>query len=56
MKTTNDDEPIEDDKGRQTFFYVEFGDHKIPVYMPGTFMFNGVKDGSNLAVYDFKRA
>ena len=56
VKMTDDDHPIEDDKGRQTFFYVKLGEFEIPVYMPGTFMFNGVKDGGDLAIYDYKRA
>ena len=54
--TKDDEELIEDDKGRQTYFYVMFGQYKFPVYMPGTFMFNGVKDESPLAIIDIHKS
>ena len=33
-----------------------FGQYKFPVYMPGTFMFNGVKDESPLAIIDIHKS
>ena len=32
-------EPICDDYGRVTFFYISLGDQNLPIYQPGTVMF-----------------
>ena len=40
------EEPLEDRFGRCTFFYVDIGGTKLPIYQPGTVMFDSaVKDG-----------
>ena len=42
---------VEDSYGRVTYFYARLGNKKIPVYQPGTIMFEcGVIDESELAV------
>lgn len=41
-----DAEPFSDSYGRVTFFGMRLGEHMLPVYQPGTIMFDsGVKDG-----------
>lgn len=44
-------EPLVDDYGRVTFFYVELGDQKLPIYQPGSVMFeSSVKPDTDSAV------
>lgn len=47
----DEDEPIKDDYGRVTYFYVTLGGIKIPLYQPGTIMFeSAVEPDSELSV------
>ena len=44
-------EPILDSFGRVTFFHVEMGDEKLPIYQPGSVMFeSAVKSDSEIVV------
>ena len=44
-------EPIEDDLGRITFFFIKIGPFKIPIPQPGAFMFtSAVKSNTDLVV------
>ena len=45
-------QPIVDSYGRATFFYSKIGRKRIPIYQPGTFMFeSGVVNESPLMVH-----
>ena len=47
----DDDEPLTDHYGRVTYFYIMIGGEKLPVYQPGSVMFeSGVKSDSGLNV------
>lgn len=46
-----DCDPIQDYLGRVTYFYCLLGNMKIPIYQPGTVMFeSAVKSGSSLEI------
>ena len=43
-----DEKPYTDRYGRTSYFYVMLGQHVLPIYQPGTVMFDsGVEDGPN---------
>ena len=45
------DHPISDSYGRVTQFYVMLADQTLPIYQPGSFMFeSAVKEDSNISV------
>ena len=39
VNTRKGEKPIVDSYGRVTYYYARLGDKKIPVYQPGTIMF-----------------
>jgi hypothetical protein len=47
----NDDEPLVDHYGRVTYFYFMLGGNQLPVYQPGSIMFeSAVRNDSELSV------
>ena len=51
VNTRKGEKPIVDSYGRVTYYYARLGDKKIPVYQPGTIMFEcGVISDSSLKV------
>ena len=51
INTRKGEKPIVDNYGRVTYYYAQLGDKKVPVYQPGTIMFEcGVVADSDLAV------
>ena len=51
VNTRKGERPIVDSYGRVTYYYARMGDTKIPVYQPGTIMFEtGVVNDSELVV------
>jgi len=51
VNTRKAEKPLVDSYGRVTYYYAQLGDKKIPVYQPGTIMFEcGVVNDGELAV------
>ena len=51
VNTRKGEKPIVDNYGRVTYYYAELGDKRVPVYQPGTIMFEcGVVSESDLVV------
>ena len=51
VRTRAGEKPLVDSYGRVTYYYAKLGDKKIPVYQPGTIMFEcGVVADSELAI------
>lgn len=51
VNTRKGEKPIVDNYGRVTYYYAQLGDKRVPVYQPGTIMFEcGVVNDSDLAV------
>ena len=51
VNTRKGEKPIVDSYGRVTYYYACLGDKRIPIYQPGTIMFEcGVVDDADLAI------
>ena len=51
INTRRGEQGVVDSYGRVTYFYCQLGNKKIPIYQPGTIMFEcGVTDDSELVV------